>query len=273
MRFRAVVCGADRSWLVPTVADDPATTFEDLVGPDGDGEVLTDATHVLLVTRRQWEPAMRRLATLLRAHDGHRHVSVLTTDAMPLGAAAVVEQVNAADLEPGRAARELRRQLGQVRSAVWVRRPGPVHGARPRWRDIIRSWWSKDGYLLQGEDPVRVARSSAESWGELLESSGAPHRSGEPPTRPAALLEPYQQDLRVWGRDASRGAKAVAGRQSSFEVAALVPGVGDEEPSGSACSGCGASVDDLCPFCHAHWGAAPVTAVGAASRRPEMETP
>jgi hypothetical protein len=272
MTFRAVVCGADRSWLVPTVANDPLSTFEDLVAPDGDRAVLGDATHVLLVTRREWEPAMRRLATLLRAHDSHRHVSVLATDSMPLGAAAVAEQVNAADLEPGRAARELRRQLGQVRSAIWVKRPGLVQGARPGWWDVIRSWWSKDGYLVRGEDPVRVARSQPEAWAELLDGAGTLHRSGEPPVRPAALLEPYLDDLRVWGRDASRGAKAVAGRQNSFEVAALLPGVEHEEPVGSACSGCGASVDDFCPFCHAQWGAAPVTAVSAASRRPEMET-
>ncbi|MFX0537463.1 hypothetical protein ACQBAT_00475 [Ornithinimicrobium sp. Y1847] len=254
MTFYAVVCGGDRSWPVPALSNDVLDTFEDLVGPDRSATLPSDATHVLLVCRTEWGPAMRRLATLLKAHDEALNVSVLETDTMPLGAAVVAEHVNALAVEPGHAARELRRLLGTVRSVVWVRRPGKVNGARPKWWEVIRSWWSPDGALAEGESPIGIERAQVERWAELFKGATSVHRSGEVPPRPAAVIQPYVGGERVWGRDVSRGARAITGKQPSFEVATFTPTDAVSAEETTECSGCGASVVDFCPFCHAAWG-------------------
>lgn len=255
MSFYAVVCGGDRSWPVPTVDNDFISTFGEIIEQGPDGALPADATHLLIICREEWAPQMRRLATLLRAHDAGRHVSVLVTDTTPLGAAVVAEHVNSLREEPGTAARELRRLLGQVRGVVWVRRPGKVNGARPGMWELVRSIWARNGSLAEGNGPVRLVRAEVEQWASLFKDAGSIHRSGEVAPRPEALMQPYVTGEKTWGRTLSPGARAMVGKQPAFEVAVFSPTPVERIPDLTTCSGCGSTVVDMCPFCHAQWGA------------------
>ena len=257
MKFQAAVCGADESWSVPSYANDPAAVLAQLLDGDENTSVLHDGTtHLMLMTRPEWAPAMQRLATLLKAHDGTLNVGILLTSTTPLGAAVVAERVNALALEPGLAARELRRLLPTTRSSLWVRRVGMVKGARPTWWEVIRALWAKEGYLIEGAEPAVVRRADEKAWADFFAGTTATHRLGEFPPIPAQASQQYLTQARVWGRDVSRGARQLTGKQRTVELAATQwsQQPHQAEAAAEACSGCGASVLTLCPFCHAAWG-------------------
>lgn len=278
MNFVAVVCGADPLWDVPSVTDDAVTMLDRLVAPatseavvaTGSGPVVedatgprfpADATHTLFMCRPSWLPAMRRLATLLRAHDATRHYAVLVTDRLPLASALVAEHVNALDLEPGRAAREVDRLLRLTESGAWVRRPGRLNGARVSWWDVVRSTWDKDGYVASGAGPVAVDRAGAELWSQRLSGARAVYLSGEIAETPGQALRTVGVREQLRDRDVPPGTKVLVGRQRSFEFAAPRWAVDDPLPEPDdalrRCDSCGSTVLDYCPFCHAQWGEAP----------------
>ncbi|GGK80448.1 hypothetical protein [Ornithinimicrobium pekingense] len=280
MSFVAVVCGADPLWDVPSVTDDPVQMLNRLVeappapgtdrpaaDPDPGAEPPADptpppeATHTLFVCRPSWLPAMRRLVTLLRAHDPSRHFAVLVTDRLPLATSLVVAHVNGLGLEPGRAAREVDRLLRRTESGAWVRRPGRLNGAKVSWWDVIRSWWVKDGYVAHGAEPVVVERASADLWSARLTGAEVVYLSGEVPELPAEALRAAGVPEKLRGRDVPAGTKVLVGRQRSFEFAgprwSAAEPAPEPEPGLRSCDSCGVSVEDWCPFCHAQWGEAP----------------
>ncbi|MGD8148817.1 hypothetical protein [Ornithinimicrobium sp. Y1694] len=103
---------------------------------------------------------------------------------------------------------------------------------------------------------MELQRAEIEQWAALFKGADQIHRSGEAPARPAAIIQPYVGGERVWGRDISRGARAITGKQSAFEVAVFSPADSSHPQATTECSGCGVSVTDVCPFCHAQWGMA-----------------
>lgn len=289
MSFVAVVCGADPLWSVPSVTDDPVQMLDRLVepsahdaatgadaGPAETGDidaaaaqplVPAEATHTLFVCRPSWLPAMRRLVTLLRAHDPSRHYAVLVTDRLPLASALVAEHVNALDLEPGQGAREVDRLLRSTGSGAWVRRPGRLTGAKVSWWDVIRSWWAKDGYVAHGAAPVAVDRAGADLWSQHLSGARVVYLSGEVPEVPSQALRSVGVPEKLRDRDVPPGTKVLVGRQRSFEFAAprwSPEQRADEHEDRTAaglrrCDSCGVTVLDYCPFCHAQWGEAPTS--------------
>lgn len=278
MRFVAVVCGADPLWAVPSVTDDPLAMLERLtvaepageeVGGADEASVRGEGSHTLLVTRPSWLPAMRRLVTLLRAHDPSRHYAVLVTDRLPLASALVAEHVNALDLEPGTSARLVDSLLRSTESGVWVRRPGKIAGGKVGLWDVIRSTWAKQGYIAHGAAPVTVARADDDAWVQRLAGVRSVSLSGEVPEVPADLLRNVGVPERLRDRDVPPGTKLLTGKQRSFEFAGPrwspdeLPQVPDEDLR--RCDSCGSTIVDFCPFCHAQWGETP-----ARRRRPQL---
>lgn len=270
VRFHALVCDADPRWDVPTISHDPAEVFGQLRDGEAPGALPDDVTHLLLVGRAESGPDLRRLATLLRAHTPGLHVGVLESDQMPLALAAVTAHVLHLGLEPGQAARETRRLLEEeTDSGLWVRRPGKVEGARPGMWSVVRSWFTKEGCLARGAEPVRITRADADGWASVFEDSVTFLSCGELPPPQAAQVEPLLTRSESWSRDASPGARQVAGRQRAVEFAALRWTTAATGPAGgSSCDSCGASVAEFCAYCHAHWGRA-VDPAGTASSRPD----
>ena len=262
MKFLATVCGGDVRWAVPVTTDDAQSMLATLMGHEPSEQALdTDVTHLLLVTRPEWAPAMRRLATLLRAQEPTLGVAVLETGHTPLAAAACVSEVHQHDLEPGAAARAVRDLLERTSSALWVRRPGPVQGARPSLWAVVRSWFSKTGYLATGADPVQVQLAEDAVWDELLDGADAFVQCGEMPERQSAQVGPRLDGRQIWSREVSPGSRVIVGRQRAVELALprWLPGSAavSGTPTQETCANCGASVRDYCAYCHAHWGRLP----------------
>ena len=134
MKFLATVCGGDVRWAVPVTTDDAQSMLATLMGHEPSEQALdTDVTHLLLVTRPEWAPAMRRLATLLRAQEPTLGVAVLETGHTPLAAAACVSEVHQHDLEPGAAARAVRDLLERHPGLVLV----IAHMGMPDYGDFL----------------------------------------------------------------------------------------------------------------------------------------
>lgn len=256
VKFHALVCGADPRWDVPTITGDPFAMLARLRGGQPGEALADDVTHLLLVGRVESGPDLRRLATLLRAHTPALHVAVLESGQVPLAMAAVTAHVLRLGLEPGLAAREVRRLLeDETDSGLWVRRPGRVEGARPGLWTIVRSWFSRSGALARSTDPVQITRADAGGWGSVFHDSFSFLSCGELPAQQASLIEPLLTHSESWSRDLSPGARAIVGRQRAAEFAALkwtTPSpAGTDTPR---CDSCAATTTGICAYCHAHWG-------------------
>lgn len=275
MSFMVAVCGSTDHWGAPGLTADPEQMLEHLVGAVGDDKPATSAaaqaSHLLVLTRPDTGPAMRRLATLLRAYDPGRHVAVLETAHSPLGMTLVAEHVNTLGLDPGTGIDLTVRLLDRTSSGWWVRRPGRVSDARPSVWHVLRSWFSKTGYVASGAGPVRTRLADAAGWDEALDGSHRLLTCGEVPEVPRTNLGQHGPGD-SYARDLSWAGRAAVGQRSAFEWAA--PGWGpsshvttdDSTPAAGAvgCDSCGARTSGPCPYCHASWGRLPHT-----SRSPE----
>lgn len=273
MNVLVMVCGADPRWRVPTVDDQPQRMLEQLTAPEGPDALDPQVSHVVLLTRPTWEPHMQKLATLLRAYDRQRHVAVLPTAHSPLGMAVVAAEINGAPHEPGAAARRAASLLAETDSGWWVRRPGRVDEARPRVTQVLRSWFTKTGYLVSGPRPSTVTQAHAPAWAEAVGSARRLLTSGEVPELQRAHLASHHGGGEAWGRDVSVGGRQLVGRQRAFEWAAprwdtasRAEAAPDET---GACSSCGASLMGYCAYCHARWGAT----LGERSTAPAFRAP
>lgn len=272
MTFVAVVCGASDRWSTPGVSDDPYAMLGLLSGPattDGStatasratlpGETAspaTTATHVLLLARPSAGPRMRHLATLLRARDPQRHVAVLETPTTPLAMTLVAEHVNDLDLEPGVGVALVEQLLARTPSGWWARRAGPLSEMRPSLWQVVRSWFSRTGYLATGSDPGRVVLADAAAWDAALDDDSRLVTCGDIPEVPLHHLG-TRGPGDSYARDLSPGGRTVVGQRAAFEWAAprWTPETQpDDTPDAQACDNCGATTAAHCPFCHALWG-------------------
>lgn len=259
MNTLVMVCAADQRWRVPAVDDQPQRMLERLTDDEGQDRLDPGVSHVILLTRPTWEPEMQKLATLLRAFDRQRHVAVLPSGHNPLAMAAVAAEVNAGPREPGEAARRATALLDRTDSGWWVRRPGRVSEARPRIGQVLKSWFTKSGYLVSGPAPAAVALADGPAWERTLSDGGRLLTSGEVPELQREHLQPHAGGGEAWGRDISAGGRQLVGRQRAFEWAVTrwdSPGEPTPEATGT-CDSCGASMVRFCVYCHARWGAGP----------------
>lgn len=272
MTFVAVVCGAGDRWGAPGVFDDPYAMLALLTGtvsaegPTATVSRATDlgetasqataATHLLLLTRPSAGPAMRHLATLLRARDPQRHVAVLETPTTPLGMTLVAEHVNALGLEPGAGVARVEQLLARTPTGWWVRRAGRLSEGRPSLWQVVRSWFSRTGYLAIGSDPLRIVLADAAAWEAAIDGGLRLVTCGDIPEVPRQNLGERGPDD-IYARDLSWGGRAVVRQRAAFEWAApsWTPDTQpDSTPGGQACDSCGATTVAHCPFCHALWG-------------------
>lgn len=250
------VCGAGDRWGVPAVSTDPQEMLSVLSAshPNGQGDT---PSHLLVLTRPSAGAQMRHLATLLRAHDGTRHVAVLESDHAPLALALVAEQVNSLDLGPGEAVERTLQLLEVTSSGWWVRRGGAVSEAKPSLWQVVRSWFSKTGYIAMGSGPVSLTLADADAWAQALAGTDRLVVCGDvSPTVRDNLGSRSPEE--VYARELSWGGRAVVGQRSAFEWVASPHSSGPhlDAPSGEVapCDSCGAVTSGVCPFCHASWG-------------------
>lgn len=258
MRGVVVVFGGDPGRGVPTLWGDVAGTSA--LGPAEEASDREDrfavegASHVTLITRPEWEDRTRAAVTVLRAHDPDRHVSVLPTHHVPLGATLVAALVNDSYRDPALQRAAAVDLLGATRSGLWVRSAGRLPQRVPLGL-TVSSWWRRAGNLAVGED---VGRAQAEDWSRVADGTATVRTAGYVPEKAAEQLAAAGLAPESVARQVSPGAAELAAQTHAFEFAWLDPGsVGPPSVEGVPCSSCGVTVAGACPFCHASWGAAP----------------
>lgn len=264
MKFLALVCGADDDWVVPTLTPDPHVMLGPLTEPAADDHgatmVTADVTHMLILTRPSTAPQMRRLATLVQAYDSRRYVAVLETPQTPLAMSLVAERVNAESTEPGSGVEHVLHLLSVTDSGWWVRRAGAVSEARPSLWQIVRSWFSKTGFIASDAMPVALRLAEEPAWADVVDGVSRFVTAGEVPAVQRDHIEAHRDGEDIYARGVSRSGKAIVGQKRAFEWAALrwaADTAPAARPGARPCESCTAMVETTCPFCHAQWGALP----------------
>ncbi len=258
VRGVVVVFGGDPARGVPTLWGDVAGT--PALGPVEESSERQDsfavegASHVTLITRPEWEERTRAAVTVLRAHDPDRHVSVLPTQHVPLGATLVAALVNDSYRDPALQHAAAVDLLGAARSGLWVRSAGRLPRRVPLGL-TVSSWWRRSGNLAVGE---QVGRAQAEDWSRLTDGTTSFRTAGHVPEAAVEQLTAAGVTPESVARQVSPGAADLSGQPQAFEFAWLDPGsVEPPRLAGAPCSSCGVTVEGTCPFCRASWGPAP----------------
>lgn len=260
-----VVCGGDPGLGQPTLWGDVTGTAALGVAEEDreDRFAVEGATHVTVVTRREWADRVRSAVTVLRAHDPGRHVTVLETEHTPLGATLAARSANERLAhDPALQHRELAAMLRAGNSGLWVRSAGRLPGRVPLAM-VISSWWRKAGNLDSQLAGLTQARS--ENWFRAAGGGTDLVAAGHVPEAVAEQLALARIQVETVADRPSPGGRALAGQDQAFEFAWADPraghGVRHDERT-HTCDSCGALVEGTCPFCHASWGVATIAQEG-----------